>query len=1761
MANGEEGKGKGVGPKKEDLSAASQMVALMNQMMNYSNRISSSFESQAEASAQMAENMKNMSTGELVNQLVQVNATLKEVLVALQNLNTTSKATFDAISEGALIAVSSTSELSDATAEAAKKAEESKSSYEQLRDKLTKTGKDALNAKRKLQAIGDYLQDEFPIAAGAALGALSGLRQSFKNVVALGKGFFGFAKTIAKSLFSIGTSILSIPFKLFNGLIGLAQQGGGGVSEWAQALNDLRKEFGSLQEPLNKTIISGAKNMNGFADSGLNAMRVFGNAAERVQRFKELFVAGGAALQGFTEEFDKNGGAILGFQKGLGATDEQMGALARQAQATGTSLTKNLIDITKQSQHLGKQFGVSAKLISKDMFKATADVRNFGSMSAKQVGVAVTYFRKLGVELDKVTGVMDAFQTFDEAADKVSTLNQVFGTSIDAMKMVNAENPAERIEQLRKEFARAGIDGEKMTMAQRSLVKSLTNLDDAEQKLIFSSKNRGVSLDKLRKEGDKAEKKEMSQAEAMSKLADSMDRVLKSGSAMQGGFFDQFVKGFTDGIMRTKEMQELMINIRRSLMEVYHAGVRLGKAFVEYFPGVKDFLGGLAELFRPEKFRKLANGVTDVFIQFFKDLETGKASFPELMERLKEKFFDFFNSEKGAGQRVMGGFSKIMMAIRVIIAGGVSWVLSTITDMVKGIVNFIKNPTEVPGAGKIGDAAQEYINPIATAFRDGWKELSPALSEMFSLLFDKLVNFLRDKVKAFVKDHWAPMLLYFAGPIVGRTLLGAGTAALGKGIASMVSSAFTGPVVNQALSTSTTVLTNNMGQVIGTATTTTATTAAPAAAGMWTKIGLSMNKAAGSVGQFMSSNVGKFLGKAAIVAAVATAAVDVGAAIRKYGDDLEKKGFDPATAKIAAGTTGLINTLTFGLIPEKAQGIIAESIAKIGTTLEKKLDEWFGPGLADNLKMRAAAVFQVFGGIGDLISGLWNGDSKKIDQAIKDIGTGILDLLVSTFIWLYAELPKLILQLGVYLVQGFFKLVGWLNNKLGDIFKALENIPIFGPLFGLIGDFFHKIGNLWNSVAGLFGKFQELLKSINVTQWFKDAWGWMTKFFSSGESSGEGFFSKLFGWFRSIVKVVEEPYRLIRKLFNIIFSWDTKKSFMENMKDKWDATVKAFTSSIETVKEAFKQILQGPKDAWNWLKENFTFQNFKKLGGQMLDGLLDGLKALKEKIVEKFTTPINDIKIFLGIASPSKLMSQMGDDMVTGILKTLGEFPESALKFFTDFKDGLIALFSGETFFNIFKGIVEGIKNALGEIADFGPFKAVIDIARKIFKIGSPSKVFMKIGDQIVEGMFISMDEIPKKTGDVMTDAVSAAQDEITNMPQVAPQAQVPPKVPNLPAGEVSNMLQQMSNLADVADKAKGVDKKIQEFNQNANSIASALNGVPAAMAPIVSALSRLGALLQGQNAKIVESTKQFVDLLDYIQKIGDIGEKSFKEDLAVKIWKLNIVAGTPGHGLNYHLSLVPEYYEPIVASANIIANLIPGDAGTKVLGSVRNFIELLESIDKLGDVGVKAFSEDLGVKIWKLNTAAGDRYHGLGYHLSMVPESYGPITDALKSITTFLKTSLSTTEVIGALNNLTALASKVTMTIDSALTPTLKAMNDMVNAVTQIDAALSKAHNINLKTTLDKFKANFGSALGSSGKHVVSAKDVTINVNFTVAIDATKLEGAILEASNSKIKGRINTLIGAIKQMPDAEVGLKDAAPGTAFKQIKNGVDNGKGL
>lgn len=654
---------------------------------------------------------------------------------------------------------------------------------------LKKTEAAASSVTSKLNETAKTVSKKVSPAFAAGAGAVSGFVMGLKTLRAVGTAAGSVLGGIASFVWNLGAAIIAAPLKMLESLIDIAANAGGGVDELAQALENLREAMGDLRGPGTTAVIQAADKLQGFSDTGLSAWRVFGTLAQRIEYMTKLATSMGNTFNLVRHEFEQNGGAIAAYQKGLGISEEQMKSFGDRAITMGDTLSQTLLDTAKQTLALGKAFSIDQKLIGKDMAKAVVDVRHFGAVTIKEIGQASVYAHKLGVELDKIVGVLDQFETFDSAAESAAKLSQSFGVSVDAFQMMEAQNPADALDMLRKSFRDAGVDASSFTRQQAKLLATTTGLDDATVRQAFSAKNYGVSLDEIKKKSESAEKKTMTQAEAMKELSDSIKRLVMGGGSQLGSFWQQFLKGFLDGIQATAEFRTIMMNIKQALHVTFMEGLRLGQAFVDMFPGIKTFFQGIAEFFQPKKFQKMVGGVVDVLKDWMSDLQSsgGKASFPRLMDSLRKHFFDFFDLQSGAGRKMLSGFMTFSTIISNVLSDGIKWAGEKIKEGLVWLTGLIKDPSSIMSLGAAGasegkDFVVQLLSPIVSALYESAKVIWPALKGLFVTLGEKLVAYVKsDEFLSVVKPVAYSIAGFLFGAAFIKAMVSAAIAAMAKG--------------------------------------------------------------------------------------------------------------------------------------------------------------------------------------------------------------------------------------------------------------------------------------------------------------------------------------------------------------------------------------------------------------------------------------------------------------------------------------------------------------------------------------------------------------------------------------------------------------------------------------------------------------------------------------------------------------------------------------------------------------------------------------------------------------------------------------------------------------------------------------------------------------------------------------------------------------------------------------------------------------------
>jgi len=637
--------------------------------------------------------------------------------------------------------------------------------------------------------------------SGALTGAAFGIKNAFDGLLERGKAIGSFFASITSGIWSISSAILMAPFSMLSGLIGLANEsGGGGGDPLREAYEKVRETWGSLAsnegKALKDSVIGLRKAARDFGGTGLKLSRIYGRGraglAAALEDLDSVAQALGNTFGLLKDEFTAHADDILSYKKGLGLTEDAMAALSKRALATGRALTGDdgiLTEMASLAINMGDKFGISAKRISKDMQVMTEDFSNFGSMSQKELAATSVYAHKLGMEIEDMMGVIEKFDNFEDAATGAALLAQSFGMNIDAMEMMNAQSPAERIDLMRKSFFAAGQSLENMTRQERKLLETQTGLAGAALDAAFANESMGLSYDEVTAGAEDAEKKQLTQAEAMKELADSIERVFGGGGGKRfTSFWDAFSQGFKRGVMRSRTFRKLWRTIRRSLKETYKFGIRLGRMFVDIFPGIKSVAEGLTNIFNPAAFKQMFGQVEDAFRTFAGFL--GKDGDPiagveQLLENLRTIFSNFFGGHGEAMETIKNGLQDAFLAAFGIIAGLLPVAVKKLTELFIGIAEWISSIGEKDDKASPKTAFELEMGKI---FDDLWKTLEPLLPKLKDA-FIKMFTNLWAKYGGEITDA----ILTGLAIVAGGALLSFGASALmGGGLGGMFDSFFGG---------------------------------------------------------------------------------------------------------------------------------------------------------------------------------------------------------------------------------------------------------------------------------------------------------------------------------------------------------------------------------------------------------------------------------------------------------------------------------------------------------------------------------------------------------------------------------------------------------------------------------------------------------------------------------------------------------------------------------------------------------------------------------------------------------------------------------------------------------------------------------------------------------------------------------------------------------------------------------------------------------
>ena len=327
------------------------------------------------------------------------------------------------------------------------------------------------------------------------------------------------------------------------------------------------------------------------------------------------------------------------------------------------------------------------------------------------------------------------------------------------------------------------------------------------------------------------------------------------------------------------------------------------------------------------------------------------------------------------------------------------------------------------------------------------------------------------------------------------------------------------------------------------------------------------------------------------------------------------------------------------------------------------------------------------------ISGMdWQSVGGAVSSALNNIDwPGIISQVSSSV----SETLKGALEL----VTGFVKNLDW--TKLGsDLWNSLveliTNIDWFGIVekaFGFVSD---TIKGGLQFVSGIVSAIRETLQNIDWTQVRTDLWNGIVEMLGSVDWLG----------------IVEEAFKLIGNVIsngikNFADLAAAVKDAIISCKDKFSESGGEILAGIfEGIKNAVSDIWQLAKDyiftpIWEAICEVFGINSPAKemepLGGYIIDGLINGIGDVWEKIKSKFSDFYSGIRDWFK-ALKEKNFQTMGGWIVKGLKAGLGKIWDSLVSKFSTFYESMKNWFANLKVSSLGSTLITNIKNGIGDI-------------------------------------------------------------------------------------------------------------------------------------------------------------------------------------------------------------------------------------------------------------------------------------------------------------------------------------------------------------------------------------------------------------------------------------------------------------------------------
>ena len=605
--------------------------------------------------------------------------------------------------------------------------------------------------RKQIDTLAKYAENI--VGANIAITAMYDVMNNMK----MGAGLFFDTFTAGFGMMQAGIGLLMSPFE------GLMKMGAAYNNEMAGKMFSANQKvvdsFGDLQGPaggfvkqMKKDLIPASKSL---AKANNSLWAAIGDAPEILGVVTQLAGDMGDQFIRLQDQLSGAADEMFLMNRGMGISGESMKMLAINAEAMGGSLEESMQEGMIASAHLANQFGVDVKQIGKNMDKMMKNMSDFGHLSQKELAATAAYSAKLGVSIESLTKLMSGFDTFESAAQNAGKLAEAFGMNVDVMGMMNAENPAERMDMLRKSFEETGKSVNDLSRHELKLLsESMGGIPVEELKAGLSMSSDEMGFGDFSDAAEEAAEK-LTPEQAMEKVAKSINKLNQQLTKLSGGPLTDFINGFKEGLMNSAEFKDIIADIGTWLRQFSNYGKEIGKMFAKYFlkPGTKMHTV-MNNIFNIKRVTAFLDNVKAAFDGLFKGLAglTKEKDPAKLAKTFLDNLLAAFTSwTEGTGNTgLVDGLKSMLETALRMVAGMAPTIIAKAAEYIGKFTTELKKFLEDPkgkAQEQVGEGLQGAFVLAFDAIKGAMPMLLDALEDLFWTLLQASAPYLLQGLK------------------------------------------------------------------------------------------------------------------------------------------------------------------------------------------------------------------------------------------------------------------------------------------------------------------------------------------------------------------------------------------------------------------------------------------------------------------------------------------------------------------------------------------------------------------------------------------------------------------------------------------------------------------------------------------------------------------------------------------------------------------------------------------------------------------------------------------------------------------------------------------------------------------------------------------------------------------------------------------------------------------------------------------------------